>query len=253
MGDRRGKSVLETYHIMTRGVNKQNIFWDDDDRRIFLQYLVETKKKYDFKLYAYCLMSNHVHLVIKEEKHKKSKVMQSLNCKYAKYMNKKYEREGHLFQNRYLSKPINTLEYLFKVQRYIHQNPEKSKICSTEKYMWSSYKDYIKGSGITDTEYILKLFSTQYEEAVNKFIQYNHENIFEDDEFEYEFKNRLEDYELINIIKQKYNINSIYELQKYNNSILKNIIKEIKTIKGTSNIQIARVLGIERKKIERLK
>ena len=124
----RLKSSLGIYHIMIRGINKNNIFFDDMDRKTFMKYLLEFKKKYDIRILAYCLMSNHVHILVKDEHDNVSKAMQSISIKYSQYFNEKYERCGHLFQNRFKSEIVESLDYLVNVIDYIHCNPKKAGI-----------------------------------------------------------------------------------------------------------------------------
>ena len=247
-------SVTGIYHVMIRGVNKQDIFWDEEDRKKFLSNLKTTKEKYMYQLYAYCLMPNHVHLLIKhKEKDILAKIMQSLSVRYSIHINKKYDRVGHLFQGRYLSKAVNTNAQVLRVQRYVHQNPEKAGIEKMSKYAWSSYNQYMKDdSGIVDTKYVLNLLAEDTKSAKEAFCNYNNENIMIKDEVEYEFKRYYSDEEFIEILKNELKTQNLYEIQKYNNKILKELIKKIKQIKGTNSKQISRVLGIERKIIDRI-
>ena len=99
----RGKSCTKVYHIILRGNDKQDIFFDNQDYIKFIKEIVNTKEKYNYDLYAYCLMTNHVHMVIYDKESVLSKIMQSLEVAYSSYFSKKYEKVGHLFQNRFLS------------------------------------------------------------------------------------------------------------------------------------------------------
>jgi len=112
-----------------------------------------------FELHAYCLMSNHVHLLIKESKMGDiSLVMKRLLTKYAIYFNRKYERNGALIASRYKSQPVEVNEYFIPLIRYIHQNSIKAGIVGTlEEYRFSSYRDYVRGGTLTDTAFSLGL------------------------------------------------------------------------------------------------
>ena len=132
-------------HIIERGVNHQDIFYHDSDYERFLKILREMAEKMGFDVVCYCLMSNHVHLIIHDKERRFAEIMKKAAGSYAQYFNRKYERTGHLFQNRYLSRPIDTKSYLLACVAYIHNNPEKAHICSREKYRWSSYSDYLTG------------------------------------------------------------------------------------------------------------
>lgn len=144
------------YHIMLRGINRQDIFTDDTDRQRFLQLLEDLQHEYDDQgniigqsccFYAYCLMSNHVHLLYRQGTQEIEQSMKSLGISYAQYYNRKYGRVGHLFQDRYRSEPCEDLSYFITLLRYIHQNPVKAHICtSPEDYPWSSWLEYITPS-----------------------------------------------------------------------------------------------------------
>ena len=156
---RRARTASGTgiYHIMMRGVNRRNIFDDDEDRQRFVQILDGLPFQYDEQgtllpirtcsLYAWCLMTNHFHLLIRERDWKISEVIKSLASSYVFYYNKKNERIGHLFQERFKSEPCNDMEYFVTLLRYIHQNPVKAGIAdNAADYEWSSWKqDYLRG------------------------------------------------------------------------------------------------------------
>lgn len=249
-------SDTKIYHVMLRGINKQDIFLEEQDYYKFLNDLESVKNKYSLKIYAYCLMSNHVHLLIKDEKDEISYIVHSLGIRYSAYINKKYERVGHLFQNRYLSKPVESKKYFLDLQRYIHQNPVKAGIGTVDNYKWSSYKEYLYRKRIIDDIPILKLFSKDKWTALKEFIRYNHEDVsLEKDleeEFEFISKRGMTDEELVNIIKEELEIESIYTIQQYQKKIRDEYIKKILNIKGTNMTQIARVIGVSTKTIKRV-
>ena len=111
---------------MLRGINKQDIFFEEKDYLEFQSIIRRTKKKFLYQLYSYVLMPNHVHLEIKDENQKVSKIIHSIATSYANYFNKKYERKGHLFENRFKSKTVENAYYILNLVRYIHQNPWNS-------------------------------------------------------------------------------------------------------------------------------
>lgn len=113
------------YHVFNRGVNKQPIFLSDDDYHFFLKKISDLKK-YDHSIYAYCLMPNHFHLSIQTRKTPISKIMASLSTSYSMYFNKKYERVGPVFQNRFKSILIESDPYFLKLSQYIYLNPVKA-------------------------------------------------------------------------------------------------------------------------------
>lgn len=160
------------YHVMIRGVNKQNIFETTGDymkmmgflKDLLSDFIVNKEHLHDaFSIYAYCLMPNHIHILLKEgEKATVSEIIRRLNVRYATYYNWKYKRVGHLFQNRFKSEPVNDDLYLSVLLRYIHQNPLKAGIVeNVNDYIWSSWREYTdKGNGfeLCDTKAMIELF-----------------------------------------------------------------------------------------------
>lgn len=139
------------YHIMMRGIDRSVIFEDAADHRIFLSILKEARQKEPVTICAYCLMSNHVHLLLNSPPDKLSVFIKRINIRYAAYFNKKYKRVGHLFQDRFRSEPIEDESYLVQVFRYILRNPEEAGLCAASQYPWSSYAAYGGKDGLTDT------------------------------------------------------------------------------------------------------
>ncbi|WP_195515231.1 transposase [Paraclostridium bifermentans] len=135
------------YHITNRGNRQEIIFRENIDYIVYLGILKETLKFYEndnYKLISYCLMSNHVHLLLKTGRKDPSFFMRRVNSMYARYFNSKYQYIGHLFQGRYFSNLINNVIELLEVSRYIHLNPVRAKMVdSPEKYMWSSYNKIV--------------------------------------------------------------------------------------------------------------
>ena len=139
---------------MLRGIGKQNIFEDDLDKKKFMQILAEGKEKSGFRLYAYCLMNNHVHLLLKVEKEPLEIIFKRIGSNYVYWYNTRYERVGHLFQDRFKSEPVENDDYLKTVIRYIHYNPVKGGLNKDLRYEYSSYPSYENGNkdGLTDVE-----------------------------------------------------------------------------------------------------
>ncbi|MCL5019870.1 MAG: transposase [Patescibacteria group bacterium] len=132
------------FHIYNRGLVKQPIFLEDEDCRKFLQKLEEliVKKKYDFVVYAYCLIPNHFHILLETKKTPLAKIMSSLLTSYSMYFNKKYQRAGHLFQDRYKSKLCDKDTYFLGASRYILLNPIEGGLAGDLiNYPWSSYRE----------------------------------------------------------------------------------------------------------------
>lgn len=249
----RRKSRSGVYHCMLRGVNKQDIFFDKQDYLEFKNIIKKTKKVFFYKLYSYVLMPNHIHLEIKDERQKLSQIIHSMATSYANYFNKKYKRVGHLFENRFQSRNVENSYYMLNLVRYIHQNPIKAGISELDKYHWSSYSEYFEKENlkeqesIVDTEEILVMFSPEQDNAKKEFLKFNRKSLkFEDsiELLEYEMRNKLTDEEVIYFIKHEIGIDNIQEIQKYSMDYRDEIIQKIRKIKGITQPQIARVLGV---------
>ena len=153
---RQARKQAETgiYHVMLRGVNQQQIFEEKEDARKFLWILKECKAISEFKLLAYCLMGNHVHLLIKEGRELLGQIFKRIGGRYVYWYNTKYQRVGHLFQDRFKSEPVDSDEYLMAVIRYIHQNPVKAGLCKrAEDYPYSSWREYLSEPWIADVPF----------------------------------------------------------------------------------------------------
>ena len=132
------------YHVMNRGVNKNEIFFKDTHRYEFLNLLGKTKEIYGIEIHAYCLMSNHYHLIIRTPRGNISQAMKYLNSTFAQYVNLTMHRDGPLFRGRFKAIVVNADEYLVRLSRYIHLNPLEAKmVTSLLKFRWSSYLSYI--------------------------------------------------------------------------------------------------------------
>lgn len=160
------------YHITSRGDDRKAIFKSERDYQKFLEYVKLAKDKFQFYLYAYCLIDNHYHLLLETTLPNISRIMQYINTSYTVYYNVKRKRCGHLFQGRYKSIIVEADSYLLKLSRYIHLNPVRAKIVDIpEKYRWSSYNDYTKNlhDSIIDKrqlERYFKLSPAQYRRFV---------------------------------------------------------------------------------------
>ena len=158
----RKMSASGIYLVILRGVDRQLIFNSADDRLRFLYELAHSRMASGCKLLAYCLMGNHVHLLIKEGEGGISSTIQRIATRYATWYNTKYDRIGHLFQERFKSEPVEDDSYLLTVLRYIHMNPVKACACAhPEEFPYSSYRDYLIGEGITDTDYVNQIISIE--------------------------------------------------------------------------------------------
>ena len=140
----RKKSESGIYHIMLRGINQQVVFEENEDYDRFIDTVKKYKTICGYKLFAYCLMSNHIHIIIKEETESIDQIIKRIAGSYVYWYNSKYYRKGHLFQDRFKSEPVDDDAYFMTVLRYIHQNPVKAKLCSkVEDYPFSSFAEYL--------------------------------------------------------------------------------------------------------------
>lgn len=249
----RQKSSTKVYHVILRGNAKQDIFFEKQDYCKFIKEIYNTKEKYQYQLYAYCLMTNHVHLIIYDKKENLSKILQSLTVSYSSYWNKKQERVGHLFQNRFLSKNVENVEYLKNLCRYIHQNPSKSGIGKMEEYQWSSYQEYIKERKIIDRKQILLLFNEDEKEAINDFIEFHKWNMWQknwNDFMEYEMVDKLSDEQAKQYLIEILELKNVQELTNYSIAKRNECLRKLKGIKGISNAQITRITGLSKRMVE---
>ena len=153
---------------MLRGIDRQLIFEDSEDYIRFLDIVEECREVCNFQLYAYCLMGNHVHLLLKVQDEGLETIFKRIGGRYVYYYNVKYQRVGHLFQDRFKSEPVDNNEYFLTVLRYIHQNPVKAKLCSeVEEYPFSSFAEYLHESTFVDTEFALGIIDR------SEFVRFN--------------------------------------------------------------------------------
>lgn len=133
------------YYVTSRGDNDQEIFKQESDYRAYIDLLKRAKDQYKFMLFAFCLLPNHVHLLIELKGSATiSQIMHTLNSNYIKYFNSKYNRAGHLFQERYKMVLLEKTPYLLMAMAYIHMNPSKLGLTAgSEEYPYSSYSLYI--------------------------------------------------------------------------------------------------------------
>ena len=249
---RRKISNSKVYHVIVKGIDDQDIFYDDQDRRYFLKQILNLKKEINYDVYSYCLMTNHIHMVIKSEAKVLSKIMQSLMIRYVYYFNSRYERSGPLVQNRFKSKCVENQKYFLEVCRYIHRNPEKAGMAKTQNYKWSSYQEYLGEEKIINKKVLLHYFNND----ISEFVKYTTNLDLEDIEnlyeyAEYEIRSRLLDEEVVQIIMKKFKIcdtsDVVIFFKNMSKEELEKYLGAIKDIKGINKSQVARILRINRK------
>ncbi len=195
----RLRSESKIYHIMVRGNERKRIYLDEEDKNRYVETLARitghslraekearrgcpafySEREKTSYIYAYCLMDNHAHLLINEGNDEISRIMKRIGTSYVNYFNKKYERVGHLFQDRFRSEAIGDGNYLLSAARYIHNNPVKAGIVrKASDYPWSSYNQYIEertAQNFIEKSMILDILSPDTKRAVELLIQYTEE------------------------------------------------------------------------------
>lgn len=237
-------SNAQVYHVILRGNNKQILFYDDSDRLYLLTHLKKYAGDLKIELFSYCLMSNHVHLLIGNATPTISLFIQKLATSYAMYFNRKYERSGHLFHGRFKSEPVESNEYFKTVLRYILQNPLKATSCNFETYKWSSYAETLDSncSTIIAKDYIYNVFSSK--DNYLEFVR----SINNDTCMEYENKFFLSDTHCIQLIKNLFNLKRPDILNTKSKKVQLKSVKQLKVL-GMNSTQIARITGIPKKLI----
>lgn len=151
------------FHVMSQGINREKIFYKESYRKKYLDLIRENEKNYNIEIIAYCVMSNHVHMLIYiEQINELSNFMRMINTSYARYFNWSEERVGYVFRNRFKSEPILDEKYLWQCIKYIHKNPVKAQMVQKcEDYEFSSYNDYKKKTGVAKNKILNKIFGSE--------------------------------------------------------------------------------------------
>ncbi len=240
------------YHIVFRGISRQNIFEEEADYEKIREIIQKVKRETKMEIYAYCLMSNHVHMFIKENAAGEiSKIMTKILSHYATWFNIKYLRSGTLFGSRYKSEPVEDECYFLSLARYIHQNPMKAGMANAEDYEYSSYNDYINNrKKITDIDFLLNLLSSKRSRAIEAFTDFHKNEETEDFEIiNTQGKNSAQIRRIIMSEIGGKEPESIKELPKEErNKLIKKLVDEI----GISKSALERATGISRGVILRI-
>ncbi len=168
------------YHVTSRGNDKKDIFRSIKDREKFLSYLSLASERHGALFHAYCLMSNHFHLMLETPLGNLSRIMKHINGSYTTYFNVKHKRAGHLLQGRYKAVLVQADTYAAELSRYIHLNPVRAKMVpSPEEYQWSSCRRYLEGTGPSwlSTSLVLGYFGTEVEDRRRNYRDYLYDAI----------------------------------------------------------------------------
>lgn len=215
----------------------------------FLDILKKYKEEAGMSVYAWCLMNNHVHLLVKEAEEGLSVTMKRIAVSYAAYYNLKYQTTGHLFQDRFRSESVESRRYFMTVIRYIHQNPVKAGIVEfVNSWRWSScpayYGQKYYPGGLLDSEKVFQMVSKETEMAREKFKEFNEENN-EDECMDEKWKRkRLTDEHAREEINHRLGDAMIPQVKSLPKSERDEVLRKIKLIEGLSQRQAARILGV---------
>lgn len=173
----RQKAPEGIYHIMCKSISEVDLFKDDEDKLKYLSLVKKYQKTYEFRVYGYCLMDNHLHLIIDANGSDISRIMHSINFSYAQYFNRRHKRHGHLFQDRFKSKMVKDERYLLALSAYVHNNPTdiKGYEKEPEKYEFSSLSIYLglrhDPYELVDDGFIMGVFGKNSQSARENYIE----------------------------------------------------------------------------------
>ena len=240
MRAQRRESESGIYHAVTKGVGGQIIFEDDEDRSAFLALLQRGLKKHGGLLLAWCLMDNHVHLLLQIHLEGLAKLLRKILSAYALQFNRRHGRTGHLFQGRFFSEPVEDDAYLMMVVRYIHRNPVRACIVPVcGEYPWSSYGEYCGKPALTSTGLVMSLFDSK-----EQFAQFHAQ---EDDAglgYRYlEGRKRLTDAESLNLALEIFGDEGLGGIKALPREERNESIRRLKS-EGCTTRQIQRLTGV---------
>ena len=256
-------SYSGVYHVILRGVNRQDIFESDKDYLKFLSLMEREVFPVDengmripplLVIYAYCLMPNHVHLLVREQECGVSAAIKWISGTYAGYFNKKYEHVGHLFQDRFRSETVNDWDYFLTLMRYIHQNPVAGGLVrEVEHYRWSSWREYdpemFCDVPMCATKSVYTKISFEaLEELVDEPLPKTQRIL----DFNCDTSIRVDDDVIRDFLHDALGIRSISEIQQYPKERRNEVLKLLMEY-GAGERQITRVTGISRGVLSRLR
>ena len=236
-------SITGYFHVIVRGIGKQILFEENKDYGYYVSLLRKYAVETGVTICAYCLMDNHVHLLLNDVKGDLALFMKKMGVSYAIYFNKKYERTGHLFQDRFISEAVEDEGYLLTVFRYILNNPYAAGICPASEYLWSSYGRYEDPESFVDTT-LLRQMIGNWEQYAEFIAEKN------DDQCMEYFPVKKDDEWAKAKIHKVLGIESGTELQAYARSRRDEALRMLKK-EGLTVRQIERMTGISHSVIQR--
>lgn len=225
---RKAREVSSTgfYHVILRGINQEAIFNKSANKRKVIYTIIEKQEDNPIEIYGYCIMNNHIHMLVRGDISMLSTFISCVSITYAMYYNRVNDRVGYVFQNRYKSYPIEKEDYFWTCLRYIHNNPVKAKLCKTpEDYKWSSFNGYMNATDILLSVKAHQFMGKTYSH-IDSFTTYHQEEDFKlypDVEEDYKMVQMRIVEHIVSIIMKKYNIENSCEIKGY-----KQAFKELK-------------------------
>ena len=249
----RNLSSTGIYHIILRSVNQHIIFEEDSDYQKFLFVLSDCIKKYDNKIYAYCLMDNHIHLLIYSDPDDLPSFFQSLGSRFVRWYNNKYSRNGHLFQDRFYSVPIEDDSAFLSALTYIHNNPVKANVIRyPSEYRWSSFNAYYgKRDSLVNValaynicgskESLMRYFAKQQLSSDNDLFINDHRDT----------THFFTDEKAISIFRSLTNLSSVSDVANLEKIKRNDYIRKLRE-KGLTVKQVARLMDVSATTVKRL-
>ena len=244
----RAQCEANIYHVTIRGVARQIIFEDNEDRRSFGTRLRRYLDEHEAELYAWCFMSNHVHLLVHAKLEVVIKLMRCLLGSYARYFNDRHDRTGHLLESRFDSVPIETEAQLMATVRYIHRNPLGLPGQTIEGYEWSSFREYLGVPFICQTQFVMSLFP-----SLDDFVRF-HKSWQPEDETksaqEWFRQSQPTDQEAAEFARKLLGVESSTSIASLNKETRNAYLAKLRKCGMTIN-QISRITGIGRNIVQR--
>lgn len=238
---RRKQSATDIYHAIIRGNGKMDIFIDDEDKRKFTSLLKRFIRETGGEIHGQCAMDNHAHMLLKMPFEDLSLFMKKLTVSYAHYFNRKYDRVGHVFQDRFKSVPVETHRHYLAVLRYIHRNPIAAGISKNYDYEWSSYSDYLHGSSFINTSFALELLG-----GIKGFLRF-HNSVEDEGEFMEAFPPRryISDASALRVMEKFLGASPIARLLAMDKFSKRTVASKLNGL-GISYRQLSRLTGLSR-------
>lgn len=243
----RKQSGTDYYHVMIRGINREYVFKTDEHKQKITEIIQKEQQDEEIEVFAWCLMDNHAHLLVKGALQQLSKAIKIISLKYAAYYNQKGQRVGPVFGDRYKSENIEDDQYLLGVLRYIHNNPVKAKMVSNpEDYQWSSYHyyigDYSQDKLVQDKSIIMEWFNYKKDAFADFHRQQDKTQYLEMKEDREKQKQELAQQIVEGFFMQK-GVNDAHQLKNYP-ELQEDLIVKLKEETALTLREIAEIMGM---------